>query len=298
MAVRNRSSVGRHHRSPPNGRARARGKDARSHWSPSRGKEPRQVDKGRTRTTPSRQRHHGSRKGNRDEIAESSSGRETSEGRDGNERVEREGGDNDPRSTKRSKSSHIRCRRGRSPEKRVQQRCQQATRKEDRNDNHQDSKPIKGGSGRSSIRSIFGKIGRSKSASKQGRRSATRKILAPPEKRVSAEASSRQNMQQKTDSTSGTEYNRKGDIHQRWYSKSDYARMHAKTQETIRMIQRGLPERIGICYRGLEHKKIPCVRTVNITKAFSLVLDQGMDGEEDLGPEDMAKRYAGITRYS
>ena len=89
-----------------------------------------------------------------------------------------------------------------------------------------------------------------------------------------------------------------------WYSKSDYVKMHTETQGTVQSIQKGLPQRLGLCYRGLEHAVCPGSRRIRVTRALRVVLDRYRSSTSnettetaDFLEEEVAKAYATTTKY-
>ena len=81
-----------------------------------------------------------------------------------------------------------------------------------------------------------------------------------------------------------------------WYTKADFKQIRSESQETVRRLKSGIPEKQPhFCYRGLEYK-IPLrqrQREFNITKAEHIIW---MCQSNNIDADTMARRYGNHAR--
>jgi hypothetical protein len=92
------------------------------------------------------------------------------------------------------------------------------------------------------------------------------------------------------------------EINNAWYSKSEYREIGEVIQSTIKMLRAGLtdPERVGMCYRGLEHKTSErgSQRSLNIVQSVeSVLLHQHQLKGSKPDPRAIANAYCAISQH-
>jgi hypothetical protein len=94
------------------------------------------------------------------------------------------------------------------------------------------------------------------------------------------------------------------EIHERWYNKEEYKLIGDEIRSTIKLLRNGLtdPERVGMCYRGLEHKASERgrQRSKNIIQSVDAVLlEQNQMRLRGINPDPgaIANSYCLISQH-
>lgn len=92
------------------------------------------------------------------------------------------------------------------------------------------------------------------------------------------------------------------EINEAWYNKAEYTEIGEEIKSTIKMLQAGLtdPERVGMCYRGLEHKTSERgrQRSINIVQSVESVLLLQQNKLEGTKPDPgaIANSYCAVSK--
>jgi hypothetical protein len=86
-----------------------------------------------------------------------------------------------------------------------------------------------------------------------------------------------------------------------WYMKSDYTKMNSWVRITVKMIEHGVPEEDGYCYRGLEHRtkqRKVCLGRIVQRSISAVMKEQDRQMVEEFGglnSELLAEAYRGVS---
>ena len=94
------------------------------------------------------------------------------------------------------------------------------------------------------------------------------------------------------------------EINERWYNREEYKEIGMENRSTVKLLRNGLtdPERVGLCYRGLEHKQLERgrQRSNNIIHSLdSVLLEQKRMQRKGSKPDPrvIAQRYCAISKH-
>lgn len=93
------------------------------------------------------------------------------------------------------------------------------------------------------------------------------------------------------------------EINERWYNQEEYEEIRQENHSTVKLLRNGLtdPERVGLCYRGLEHKTMERrrQRSINVIQSLdSVLLEQKriqLKGSKP-DPRAIANSYSAISK--